>query len=191
MGFFPVKDRHKLKTETITPVGNKKWGELLTKGIHLTPSMEDYLEMFYRIVKKQGYIRPIDLSEAIKVRPSSVTRMIRKLNEAGFITYEKYRNISLTIKGLRYGRFLVWRDETLKEFFRLVNAGAGLEEQIEGIEHYITPATMSIIRNLILYFRSRPDRLQELTDLQKQTMYPDNEDLQQLRALRAYIFHHN
>lgn len=69
--------------------------------------MEDYLEMFYRIVKKQGYIRPVDLSEAIKVRPSSVTRMIRKLNDAGFITYEKYRNIALTLKGIRYGKFLV------------------------------------------------------------------------------------
>lgn len=160
----------------------------MSKEIQLTVSMEDYLEMFYRIVKKQGYIRPVDLSEAIRVRPSSVTRMIRKLNEAGFITYEKYRNISLTIKGLRYGRFLVWRDETLKEFFRLVNAGAGLDEQIEGIEHYITLATMSIIRNLILYFRSHPDRLQELADLQKQNMYPDNEDLQQLRA---QFFHHN
>ncbi|HBR35119.1 MAG TPA: DtxR family transcriptional regulator, partial [Firmicutes bacterium] len=38
----------------------------------LTESMEDYLEMFYRIVSEQGYIRPIDLSNAINVKPSSV-----------------------------------------------------------------------------------------------------------------------
>ena len=38
----------------------------MDKEIKLTESMEDYLEMFYRIVKKQGYIRPVDLSEAIK-----------------------------------------------------------------------------------------------------------------------------
>jgi hypothetical protein len=56
------------------------------------------------------------LSAAIKVRPSSVTRMLQKLHEAGFIAYEKYRNITLTDKGLVYGRFLVWRDETLKSF---------------------------------------------------------------------------
>jgi len=159
----------------------------LDKEIKLTESMEDYLEMFYRIVKKQGYIRPVDLSEAIKVRPSSVTRMIRKLNAAGFITYEKYRNIALTLKGIRYGKFLVWRDETLKEFFRLVNAGTGLEEQIEGIEHYLTPATMGIIRNLILYFRAHPEMLKELAEFSKQSMYPDHENLSQLRA---WLFHH-
>jgi len=160
----------------------------LGKEIKLTESMEDYLEMFYRIVKKQKYIRPVDLSEAIKVRPSSVTRMIRKLDEAGFITYEKYRNIALTLKGMRYGKFLVWRDETLKEFFRLVNAGVGLEEQIEGIEHYLTPATMGIIRNLILYFRSHPDMLKDLAGFSKQSMYPDHEHLNQLRA---WLFHHS
>lgn len=153
----------------------------------LTESMEDYLEMFYRIVEKQGYVRPIDLSTAIHVKPSSVTRMIKKLDEAGFITYEKYRHISLTPKGLRYGRFLVWRDEALKDFLHLVKANVGIDEQVEGIEHYITPPTMCIIRNLVLYFSSQPNRLKELEELQTREMYPDNEDLKQLRA---WLFRH-
>ena len=28
--------------------------------------MEDYLEMFYRLFTKQGYVRPVDLSDAIR-----------------------------------------------------------------------------------------------------------------------------
>lgn len=159
----------------------------MSKNTFLTESMEDYLEMFYRIVKKQGYVRPIDLSTAIQVKPSSVTRMIQKLDGAKFIVYEKYRNISLTAKGLSYGRFLVWRDETLKEFLHLVKADVGVEEQVEGMEHYITPATMSIIRNLILYFSSNPENLKQLANLQKENLYPDNEDLKQLRA---WLFKH-
>src|SRR5690554_6551448 len=131
----------------------------------LTESMEDYLEMIYRIIQEQGYIRPIDLSKAIQVKPSSVTRMIKKLDEAQFIVYEKYRNIALTAKGLRYGKFLVWRDETLKEFLRLLQTKVGVDEQVEGIEHYITPPTMNIIHNLILYFKTNPERLKELEEL--------------------------
>lgn len=160
---------------------------MVLSGAALTESMEDYLETFYRIVQNQGYIRPIDLSKAINVRPSSVTRMIQKLDEAEFISYEKYRNISLTPKGLGYGRFLVWRDETLKEFLRLVKANINVDEQVEGIEHYITPATMGIIRNLVEYFRSQPGRLEELANLQKSPIYPDQEDLNQLRA---WLFRH-
>lgn len=157
-------------------------GLLVLRDLMLTESMEDYLEMFYRIVERQGYIRPVDLSNAIKVKPSSVTRMIQKLDEAGFISYEKYRNISLTAKGLAYGRFLTWRDELLKDFFRLMNAGAGIDEQVEGIEHYITPATMKIFQSLITYFQAHPESLTELENMQNRSSYPEYEDFFKLRA---------
>ncbi len=143
--------------------------------------------MFYRIVTRQGYIRPVDLSNAINVKPSSVTRMIQKLDETGFITYEKYRNIALTEKGMAYGRFLAWRDEKLKEFLNLVKANYRVDEQVEGIEHYITPMTMRIIRNLIIYFNSDPQRLADLENIHCRTDYPDNTDL---RLLRAWLFRH-
>lgn len=159
----------------------------MSKERTLTESMEDYLEMFFRIVASQGYIRPVDLSNAINVKPSSVTRMIQKLDEAGFIKYEKYRNIALTKKGMTYGRFLVWRDDKLKEFLRLLKENERVEEQVEGIEHYITPITMRFIRNLIIYFGSDPNRIQELESIQCHPDYPDQEDL---RFLRAWLFRH-
>jgi Mn-dependent DtxR family transcriptional regulator len=154
----------------------------MTKEMVLTESMEDYLEMFFRIVSDQGYIRPADLSNAINVKPSSVTRMIQKLDEAGFITYEKYRNIALTEKGLTYGQFLVWRDEQLKAFFRLSDKNARVAEQVEGIEHYITPETMHFIHNLINYFELEPRRIAEIENIGRQNNYPGQEELQCLRA---------
>lgn len=158
------------------------------KETMLTESMEDYLEMFYRIVEKQGYIRSSDLSTAIHVQPSSVTRMLQKLNEAGFIMYERYRNIALTNKGLTYGRFLVWRDETLKSFLSLFGHEIGIEEQVEGIEHYITPATMKIFHCLIFYFKEDPGRFGEMEKFLKQRYYPEGEELVKLRA---WLFQHN
>ena len=113
--------------------------------------------------------------------------MIQKLDEAGFIKYVKYRNIALTEKGMTYGQFLVWRDEKLKEFFRLSQENARVEEQVEGIEHYITPATMRFIRNLIIYFGSDPHRIQELESIRCHTDYPDQEEL---HYLRAWLFCH-
>lgn len=156
--------------------------------VMLTESMEDYLEMFYRIVEKQGYIRSSDLSAAIKVKPSSVTRMLQKLHEAGFIAYEKYKNISLTNKGLTYGRFLVWRDDTLRHFFLLFGTELGIEEQVEGIEHYITPITMRIFQNLIFYFKEDPKRLADLVKFESQRIYPEGEEL---AKLRAWLFRHD
>lgn len=148
----------------------------------LTESMEDYLEMIYRLIKKKGYVRAVDLAEGLNVQPSSVTRMIQKLNENGFVYYERYRNIGLTFLGEKYGKFLVWRDEQLKNFFQLLNAKTGIEEQVEGIEHYITPNTMILIRNLIIYFKQNTERLKEFKALEQELQYPDGEELEILRA---------
>jgi len=150
--------------------------------------MEDYLEMIYRIVKEKGYIRAVDLSEALQFQASSVTKMIQKLDEAGFIKYEKYRNIALTPKGEKYGSFLVWRDTILKRFLHCLNAQTGIDEQVEGIEHYITPKTMQLIYNLILFFEANPEALKAYRALPKD-QFADSEE--SLMELRAWEFRHN
>ncbi|MCR3922112.1 MAG: transcriptional regulator MntR [Firmicutes bacterium] len=148
----------------------------------LTESMEDYLEMIYRLVKEKGYVRAVDLSEALQFQASSITKMIQKLDEFGFIKYEKYRNIALTPKGEEYGSFLMWRDSTLKTFLHLLNAQSGIDEQVEGIEHYITPKTMELINNLITYFESNPKLLQSFHALQQNQVNEKEDGLEQLRA---------
>ncbi|MBC7106730.1 MAG: transcriptional regulator MntR [Firmicutes bacterium] len=153
----------------------------------LTESMEDYLEMIYRLQETKGYVRVVDLAEALGVQPSSVTRMIRKLSERGLVCYEKYRRIALTRRGTAVGRFLLWRDRTLQEFLTLLRVPVGVQDQVEGIEHYITPPTMCLIRNLVIYFAGDANRLRELEELGREHRYPDGE---QLLELRAWLFRH-
>jgi len=148
----------------------------------LTESMEDYLEMVFRLVEEKGYLRAVDLSAALQLQPSSVTKMIQKLHDGGFVRYEKYRHIALTPLGTKYGRFLVWRHYTLKEFFALLKAPAGIEEQVEGLEHYITPKTMALIGNLMAFLKSDPEVLAKFYAQQKDPDAPAGESLALLRA---------
>ena len=144
--------------------------------------MEDYLEMIYRIVKDKGYIRAVDLAEALNIQASSVTKMIQKLDKEGFVKYEKYRNIALTEKGEKYGEFLIWRDKTLDKFLSLLSKQGNIEEQVEGIEHYITPPTMCLIFSLIKFFEKNPQALKDLNKLQQESIVPYKESLEKLRA---------
>ncbi len=64
----------------------------------LTPAMEDYLEMVYRLCQQTHYTRTGKLSDALHVRPSSVSKMIMKLSEMGFVEYDKYEIILPTEK---------------------------------------------------------------------------------------------
>lgn len=64
-----------------------------------TPSMEDYLERIYKLIDEKGYARVSDIAEGLEVHPSSVTKMIQKLDKDEYLIYEKYRGLVLTSKG--------------------------------------------------------------------------------------------
>lgn len=56
-----------------------------------TPSMEDYIEQIYLLIDNKGYARVSDIAEALEVHPSSVTKMVQKLDRESYIVYERYR----------------------------------------------------------------------------------------------------
>lgn len=71
-----------------------------------TPSMEDYLERIYKLIDEKGYARVSDIAEGLEVHPSSVTKMIQKLDKDEYLIYEKYRGLVLTSKGKKWGNVL-------------------------------------------------------------------------------------
>lgn len=147
----------------------------------LTESMEDYLEAIYRLDLEKGYVRLRELAQVLQVQPPSVTRMVRKLDEGGFVHYRKYRQILLTDRGREIGRFLVWRDQLLLQFLYLVSGERDVKSQVEGIEHYITPKTMIWIKKLVTFLRTNPEYVTELQRARAGD-YPEGIDLKELRA---------
>ena len=70
----------------------------------VTASMEDYIEMIYRLSKENGFSRIHELASKLNVKPSSVTKMVQKLSELGYLKYEKYGVIVLKSKGYKLGK---------------------------------------------------------------------------------------
>lgn len=68
-----------------------------TSGRKLTEAMEDYLEMICRTEGES--IRIGELATALQVRPSSATRMVQKLAEGGWLTYNRYDVVRPTAEG--------------------------------------------------------------------------------------------
>ncbi|MGI6488673.1 MAG: MarR family transcriptional regulator [Syntrophomonadaceae bacterium] len=117
--------------------------ELLRQKHNLiTPSMEDYLEMAYRIYQQTGCIRIGDLASRLNVRPPSASRMVQKLARKGYLIGEKYGVIELTKQGTEYGSYLVTRHAIIEHFLKLIGVTRGILEQTEKIEHYLQPETV-------------------------------------------------
>ena len=111
----------------------------------LTESMEDYIEMIARLSADDGDVRVTTLSSRLHVRPSSSSKMVDKLKALGLVNCEKYGQISLTAKGKEAGAYLLWRHGVLCRFFCRLNSSEDELNQVEQIEHFITPDT---VRNM-------------------------------------------
>ncbi len=133
-----------------------------------TPSMEDYIEQIYMLIEDKGYARVSDIAEALSVHPSSVTKMVQKLDKDEYLIYEKYRGLVLTTKGKKIGKRLVFRHDLLEQFMKII----GVEDDkiyndVEGIEHHLSWNAIDRIGDLVQYFEEDNSRITELRDVQK------------------------
>lgn len=131
-----------------------------------TPSMEDYLERIYQLIEEKGYARVSDIAEHLEVHPSSVTKMVQKLDQRKYLVYERYRGLVLTSKGKKIGKRLVDRHELLEEFLRIIGVDEDLiYEDVEGIEHHLSWDAITCLEYLVEYFQEDPRRIDDLKAL--------------------------
>ena len=119
----------------------------------LSSSMEDYIEMIFRLSEKSGEVRVNDLSQALNVQPPSTTKMIKRLAKDNYVYYEKYGLIKLTEKGMNIGSKLLERHKIIFEFLELIGVKNNILEQTEIIEHAVNDEVLSKINELIKFLK--------------------------------------
>ncbi|MBM7552318.1 transcriptional regulator MntR [Thalassobacillus pellis] len=133
-----------------------------------TPSMEDYIEQIYMLIEDKGYARVSDIAEALNVHPSSVTKMVQKLDRDQYLNYEKYRGFVLTAKGKKIGKRLVYRHELLEQFLETIGVDKDkIYEDVEGIEHHLSWNSIDRIGDLLQYFEEDKSRVKGLRKVQE------------------------
>ena len=135
----------------------------------VTPTMEDYLEMIYRLSKDRGFTRIGDLAGALHVQPPSASKMVQKLAEVSFLNYEKYGVIELTAQGRELGEYLVKRHETIERFLRFIGASKSVLEETEKTEHNLSMETVKQIM-LLVQFMEVNQQLMEAFIIYKQSI---------------------
>ena len=136
-------------------------------------SAEDYLERIHELIESKGTAHVADIAQSLNVGQPSVTSMVQKLADNGYLRYEKYRSITLTDEGRAVALHIRDRHIVLANFFTLF----GLDDEtqardIEGIEHHLSPDTLKTFADLTLYFQQNPKALAQFQSSRKTSELP-------------------
>ena len=82
----------------------------------LSPSQENYLKAIYKLQEDDGIATNQALAAMVEATPASVTNMLRKLTDTGYVEYEAYQGATLTSAGRNQAVALV-RKHRLWEVF--------------------------------------------------------------------------
>ena len=114
----------------------------------LSMASEDYLESIYRLTAEQDAfdagIRSVDVAEQLEVSKASVNKAISTLKEYGMVEQTRYGRVTLTEKGLEYGRD-VWSRHRMLRLFLIDLIGVDAETADEEaclMEHDLSADTI-------------------------------------------------
>jgi Mn-dependent DtxR family transcriptional regulator len=123
----------------------------------LTSAMEDYLEMIYRNILVDGYMRINTLAELLNVAAPSATKAVQKLSKLGLIEYKKYGIIFLTENGKELGEFLLHRHTIIENFLDNLGVTENILVETELIEHNISSETLQKLNKFNKFLESNLD----------------------------------
>ncbi len=135
----------------------------------LTPALEDYLEMTYRLCLRDGYARVGELSKLLNVRPSSASKMIAKLSELDYLKRDRYEIIQLTESGRKTGKYLLRRHNTVETFLKLIGS-TNLLMETELVEHSLSPSTVTNLEILLKFFEQNPASREKFSSYKKKAV---------------------
>lgn len=124
----------------------------------LTASMEDYIEMIFRLSLGNGFTRVSELAQSLNIQPSSATRMVQRLAELGYVKYEKYGFLMLSEPGRLKGAALLHRHAALEKFMRAVGLrDSEVLAETEKIEHMLSADAAACFESLAAFLAENPD----------------------------------
>ncbi len=130
----------------------------------LSASLEDYIETIYHIIQEKLVARSKEIAAKMDVSRASVTEALRALSKKGLINYAPYEAITLTEKGKIVAEDVIFRHESLKQFFVEVLAIDNniAEEAACKVEHSAPPEVIEKMVSFIEFMKVCPRGGEEL-----------------------------
>ena len=82
----------------------------------ISENIEEYLEVLYRNGSNGEQVSTTQLSKDLGIAPGSVTQMLKKLEDLGYIVYTPYKGAVLTDEGMKIAQKITRKHRILEKF---------------------------------------------------------------------------
>ena len=116
-------------------------------------SQEDYPTAIYRNLDDAGEIKPNLLASKLEISNAAVTDMLRKLSRDGFVDYQKYKSIKLTVEGETYAKNMLRRHRIWEVFLHqtLGMSWDKVHDEAEKLEHSSSDEMINLLDEFLEY----------------------------------------
>ena len=116
----------------------------------LTPREEIYLQKIDKLIVENGFAKVNNIAKELDISPPSVSEMLQKISDKGYIIYKKHYPVTLTKLGEKKASELSSSLTNLTKFFVLL----GINEEIASIdacniEHIINEETIETLTKFL------------------------------------------
>ena len=106
-------------------------------------TLEDYTELIADLIAVNGEARMADIARRVGVAHPTVSKTIARLKREGLATARPYRGIFLTEAGVAMAKSARQRHRLVVDVLLAIGAPReAAEADAEGIEHYVSAATL-------------------------------------------------
>lgn len=104
-------------------------------------AVQDYLKAIHRLGGTDAVVSPVDIATALRVKAPSVTGMLKRLQDAGWISYTPKSGATLTDAGLAEALRVIRRHRLVELFLTQVLKldWSEVDIEAEALEHAISP----------------------------------------------------
>lgn len=106
----------------------------------LSANIEEYLETIYKLSHNGEMVKTTNISKYLNIAPGSVTQMLKKLDNQGYVNYSQYKGVKLTENGIKAAKSVTRKHRLLERFLHdiLKLKNSLLHDQACEMEHTLS-----------------------------------------------------
>ena len=132
---------------------------MLDDNKKVSANIEEYLKIIYQLSGDEELVKTTSIAKSLSIAPGSVTPMLKKMDNLGFVEYFQYKGVKLTEEGLKRAKKVTRKHRLLERFMYdvLKLEKTDIHRQAREMEHSLSDDAERALCQILKHPETCPD----------------------------------